>query len=142
MSTTFIVFGIAVAGVLFLTTSLTEKRRRSNFEKARSAMTLENIYEKWYVNSGIKFERFREIWMEVGEYLHLDPRSLRPSDRFGIEIGKGGLTTDDLDSLGEAAVKHLRFSGLGSAALAGIKTVDDYVKLVGAATAPAQPTVG
>lgn len=59
---------------------------------------------------------------------------LRPTDKFGTDIGVWSITSEDLDTLGEVAAQRAARQGK-EVDIATLATVDDYVKAFAASAA-------
>jgi hypothetical protein len=81
----------------------------------------------FYEKQGMGKESVLEIWNEIAATLKLPPDKLRPTDRFGSDIGMPLITSEDLDTLFELGDARAR--ALGTVVdFAAVKTVDDYVR--------------
>jgi hypothetical protein len=98
------------------------KWRNAGMFAARETLSEEQIYSQYFAQSGISASAVRELWHEVAETLHVPAEKLRPSDRFGHELGGYWISSDELDALARRAAK--RSSQLD---LAEIKTLGEYV---------------
>lgn len=52
---------------------------------------------------------------------------LRPTDKFGTDIGAWSITSEELDALGDLAAQRATRQG-AEVDIASLATVDDYVK--------------
>ncbi|MBU65182.1 MAG: hypothetical protein CL858_06975 [Cupriavidus sp.] len=85
------------------------------------------LYSRFYSDSGISQAKVIELWHEVADALNVAPGQLRPEDEFGKDIGTWSITSEDLDYLGQLALKRAKVNGR-SVDLQAIKSVDDYVR--------------
>lgn len=85
------------------------------------------LYSRYYAESGIPQASVMELWYEVANALKVPPGMLRPEDEFGKDIGIWSITSEDLDYLGQLAIKRAKTDGR-SIDLQAIKSVDDYVR--------------
>lgn len=96
----------------------------------REALDDNLIYSRFYLASGIEKASVQELWHEVANTLKIPAELLRPTDRFGKEIGVSLITSEELDYLGELALKRAKADGR-SIDLKSIRSVDDYVRALG-----------
>lgn len=111
--------GFAIRGV--------KKRKAVALLEEREDLTNDEIYQRFYVSSGFEKTEVIELWHEVARVLCAPPGRLRPTDKFGKEIGVYWITSEELDALGAMAQQRAKLRGI-SVDLASIRTVDDYVK--------------
>jgi hypothetical protein len=95
--------------------------------KGRVSIGIEELYERYYANSGLSKASVSEIWNEIATTLRVPPEKLRPTDRFGEDIGLYFGPSDRLDTLSQLASKRARRRQL-NVRLAAFRTVDDYVR--------------
>lgn len=126
----FLAISIAIALTLWLVIKLLTRLEHKRLLIERGKMTIDEIYDAWYESSGISRADFAEIWTELASTLEMDPRILRPNDRFGVDIARPKITTDELDTLAEIAERRLKAMGSAPASLESVGTIDDYVRLV------------
>ncbi|WP_374088070.1 hypothetical protein [Methylomicrobium lacus] len=105
----------------------TKKRNIDTALAAREALTDEEIYRRFYASLGLNKTEVIELWHEIAEILRVPAERMRPSDKFGKDIGTYWITSEELDILSTAAQQRAKLRGL-TIDLASIKTVDDYVK--------------
>jgi hypothetical protein len=105
----------------------TKKRNIDTALAAREALTDEEIYRRFYASLGLNKTEVIELWHEIAEILRVPAERMRPSDKFGKDIGAYWITSEELDILSTAAQQRAKLRGL-TIDLASIKTVDDYVK--------------
>ena len=119
-------FGIlaSIASVVFAT------RKSKRLFDDRTALSDDEIY-RHFADTGFPQALVLELWREVARTLHLPAERLRPTDRFGQELGGYWITSDDLDALGQVASERARRHG-GTLNLAEIKTLDEYVRRLAA----------
>lgn len=98
--------------------------------QARQVLDDNALYSRYYADSGIPQARVLELWHEVASALRVSPGLLRPEDQFGKDIGAWSITSEDLDYLGQLAIKRAKVDGK-SIDLQAIKSVDDYVRTLG-----------
>lgn len=125
----YIVFFIALAVALGITWLHIQTGRKAIKIREREDLDCDTLYSRYYADSGIPQEYMLELWYEVADALKVPPGLLRPDDKFGIDIGVWTFTSEDLDYLGELAIKRARIVGV-SIDLQIIKTVDDYVRML------------
>jgi hypothetical protein len=68
-----------------------------------------------------------EVWNEIATTLRVPPEKLRPTDRFGEDIGLDFGPSDRLDTLSELAFKRAQRRQL-NVRLEALDTIDDYVR--------------
>jgi hypothetical protein len=105
----------------------TKKRNIDTALATREALTDEEIYRRFYASLGLNKTEVIELWHEIAEILRVPAERMRPSDKFGKDIGAYWITSEELDILSTAAQQRAKLRGL-TIDLASIKTVDDYVK--------------
>jgi hypothetical protein len=96
-------------------------------------MSMDELHAAFYAQSGISKVDLEAAFREVGRLLGVPAGCLRPSDRFDVELApaKGWEFDDGLGRLTAVAEERLRTRGLDKGLVAQIKSVDDYVHLVG-----------
>jgi hypothetical protein len=110
----YVILGLSV--VLTLASMLAFKRatsrakaaRNSRFA-ARSPMSVDEIYARFFANSGIDKELFIRNWEASARCLRLNPELLRPDDRLSdLDIGEAMLPSilDDLEDMFRSACKE------------------------------------
>ena len=125
-------FSIAVLMILpalAAAVHIARKGRMDRLKKKRKAVDLAEIFSSTYSTS-MDWDVFMKVWGDVSHCLNVDPLYLRPEDRFGVDVGVGGMTSEDIDELGERAEKHAEGKKV-EIDLGKIKTVHDYVSVVG-----------
>jgi hypothetical protein len=95
--------------------------------KGRDAIGAEELYARYYANSGLSETSVWEVWNEIATTLRVPPEKLRPTDRFGEDIGLYFGPSDHLDTLSELASKRAQRRQL-DVRLEALDTVDDYVR--------------
>jgi len=129
--------GLVLAGIGY-GFRLAGARATASALQGREAMSDEAIYERFYAVSGIDRDVVKELWHEIALVLHVPAQHLRPTDRFGKDIGVSTITSEELDELGALAKRRVERQGL-NVDLPAIETVDDYVRQLAATRAPAVP---
>ncbi|MBY4730339.1 hypothetical protein [Cupriavidus pauculus] len=105
-----------------------KSRRRTAMKlQERQDLNDDALYSRFYSDSGISQAKVIELWHEVADALNVAPGQLRPEDEFGKDIGTWSITSEDLDYLGQLALKRAKVNGR-SVDLQAIKSVDDYVR--------------
>jgi hypothetical protein len=87
----------------------------------------DEIYQEFYVTSGLNRASVREIWHEIAKDLRLPAAKIRPTDRFGLDIGRYFYLSEDLDVLAHNAARRAKRLGI-SVDLQHLATVDGYVR--------------
>jgi hypothetical protein len=93
----------------------------------REPLDAEQLYARYYASSGLSKSAVVELWNEVASTLRLPAEKLRPGDRFGEDIGRWFLFSDDLDSLAELGEKRAKRRGI-EVRFDTLFTIDDYVR--------------
>ena len=131
-----VVLGIAVAVGGFAY----EKRHRRSVYSKRDSLSHEEIYRTYYSSSEIPPEKIVELWEEVALTLGIPAQKLRPTDKFGSELGGGYLiTSEKLDALTTIAGARAKSLGL-ALGFEEIRTLDDYVRFFGSRAKSKGPT--
>jgi hypothetical protein len=125
-----------MAGVLFgfgtlasVASLLLASRRKTNTFRARSELTDEQIYHSYFSDTGLQPSVVLKLWREAAHTFNVPPGKLRPSDRFGKELGGFWITSEELDALADIATRHAqKFSA--TVDLQSIITLGDYVRKV------------
>lgn len=116
-------FGVAAS----IASVVLAKQRSKRLLEDRATLSDEDIYRQYFAESGLPQPLVLELWREVADALHLPAGKLRPTDRFGQELGGYWITSDDLDALGQVVATRARRQG-ATLNLAEIKTLDEYVR--------------
>lgn len=135
-------FAVALGGGAVLL-----RRKRSNAGlhalSQRISLTEAEIYSQFYAGRNLDESAVRSAWNEIAETLRVPADKLRPTDKFGTDIGVWSITSEELDTLGELAAQRAARQGK-EVDFAALATVDDYVRAF--ATSGAQghvaPTLG
>lgn len=117
-------------GCALFWTGVSPRTRRDNF-RARVPLTPEEMRAHYYVARAVSVEAIHAALHEIGSCLHVPPGQLRPSDRFDVELApvKGWDWDDGMPLLMRLARRRLEHCGRSGDDIAGIATVDDYVRL-------------
>lgn len=94
---------------------------------AREALDDDKLYSMFYSSSGLEKSNVLRAWHDVASALHVPADRLRPSDRFGKEVGRYWITSDELDALAAHAQELSVERGL-TVDLEKISTVDEFVR--------------
>jgi hypothetical protein len=119
-------FAIAIGGGAVLL----RKNRRQNSLRAlsdRESLSDVEIYKQFYAGGNFDEAAVRSAWNEIAETLRVPADKLRPTDKFGADIGVWSVTSEELDTLGELAAKRAALQGK-EVNIASLATVDDYVR--------------
>ena len=125
-----VIAAFALAGLGFAVRSVKTRRSLSVLQE-REALSDDEIYQRFYASSGLDKAIVIEIWHEVAHVLRVPAERLRPTDRFGKDVGAHWITSEELDALGVLAQQRAKRQGL-PIDLASIETVDDYVNKLAA----------
>ena len=116
-------FGLAVLAM----SAISSSRRTKGILGQRPTLSEDEIYRNFFENSGVPKAVVSELWNEVASALSLPAGKLRPSDRFGQELGAYLITSEKLDSLASIATARAKERG-GTADLSRIDTLGQYVR--------------
>lgn len=127
-------FAFAVGGGAEL---LHRKRRQASLRalSERESLADIEIYRQFYAGGNFDEAAVRSAWNEIAETLRVPADKLRPTDKFGTDIGVWFITSDELDTLAELAAQRAARRGR-EVDISAIATVDDYVKAFATASAP------
>lgn len=107
------------------------KRKADSLLEGREALTDDEIYQRFYASSSLGKETVIGLWHEVAHVLRVPAGRLRPTDKFGKEVGAYWITSEELEVLGATAQQRANRQGV-AVDLASIQTVDDYVRQLAA----------
>ena len=111
------------------------RRRRSLVALTdRESFNDVQIYAQFYATDNLDETDVRVLWNEIADSLRVPASKLRPSDRFGADIGAYFMTSEELDVLGDLAARRATQRGM-KIDIASLATVDDYVKAFAARNA-------
>jgi hypothetical protein len=115
--------------IIAISADVLEKRRVKRMFAEREALNNDSMYSLFFANSGLSAPFVAELLREIAELLEISPGKLRPSDRFGHEIGMRIFvrSSDVLDALASIANRRAKKYN-NSINLEDIKTIDEYVK--------------
>jgi len=119
-------FAIAIGGGAVLL----RKNRRQNSLRAlsdRESLSDVEIYKQFYAGGNFDEAAVRSAWNEIAETLRVPADKLRPTDKFGADIGVWSVTSEELDTLGELAAQRAARQGK-EVDITTLATVDDYVR--------------
>ncbi len=111
------------------------RRRVLEVIECRDELDDQDIYSAFYGDSGLPQSSVRDAWHEIADSLKLPAGKIRPTDRFGKDIGIYLITSPDLDTLHERGVRRAKQLGLRPD-FEAVRTVDDYVRVL--ATIPGE----
>lgn len=117
---------LLLVGVGFAVRGL-KKRKAAALLEGRESLTDDEIYQRFYASSGFEKAAVIELWHEVARVLRAPAGQLRPTDKFGKEVGTYWITSEELDVLGATAQQRANRQEI-AIDLASIQTVGDYVK--------------
>ena len=125
-------FVIAVGGGAAL---LRRTRRQASLQalSERESLSDAEIYRQFYAAGNFDETAVRSAWNEIAETLRVPADKLRPTDKFGADIGVSFITCEELDTLGELAAQRAAPHGK-EVDISAIATVDDYVKAFAASS--------
>jgi len=93
----------------------------------RESLTDVEIYRRFYAGCNFDEAAVRSAWNEIAETLRVPADKLRPTDKFGADIGASFITSEGLDTLAELATQRAARRGK-EVDISTLATVDDYVK--------------
>ena len=119
---------VLAVGLIVSAVSYARKRATAHMLDARESISDEEIYRRFYASSSFDATQVQELWHEVANALGLPAGKLRPTDRFGRELGGRHLiTSDDLDVLADVARRRAKRAGV-AVDLPYVRTLDDYIR--------------
>jgi hypothetical protein len=95
--------------------------------KKRESLDMEELYSRYYSTSGLSKISIWEMWNEIATTLKVPPEKLRPTDRFGDDVGADFPTSENLENLSDLARRRAQQRGI-NIRLEGLATIDDYVR--------------
>jgi hypothetical protein len=101
----------------------------------RDSLQLEELYARYYADSGLSRKSFLEVWNKIADTLAVPAEKLRPADRFGEDIGVYVGVSDKLDTLSELAHERAERRRI-QVRLETLATVDDYVRTLAEPRSP------
>jgi hypothetical protein len=119
-------FALVLAGI-GIAVRWEKKRQILAALKSRRNLTDDEIYEQYYASSSLGKAIVLELWHEVADALRTPAGFMRPTDRFGKEVGAYWITSEELDVLGVAARQRANRQGI-AIDMKLIRTIDDYVR--------------
>lgn len=125
-----IVFGASFVGVVGL--RLMSWKYRRNLIRDRESKDLDSIFEEYFADIGISRQSFLRVWTLIGQAYRIDPRKLRPEDRFDEELRKLELWTAD-----EAIMvleDELKRQEIDATRTTRVRSIGDFVRLCCAAS--------
>lgn len=102
-------------------------KKAKNILSIRESLTDEDIYLCFFASKGLEQSLVRELWCEIASILVVPSGKLRPTDRFGKEVGVYLITREELDALSDKASERAKIQGR-EMKLSDIKTVGEYVE--------------
>jgi hypothetical protein len=120
-----VVFGFGI--IASIASVLLGKKKSKTLFDERPMLSDDEIYRQYFAEVGLPQALVLELWREVAGVLNLPAGKLRPTDRFGQELGGYWITSEELDALGDVAAARARRHN-ATLNLAEIKTLDEYVR--------------
>ena len=104
--------------------------KRKRFED-RESLAMNDIYQKFYSDSGLDKNHIIAQWLFVAKSLDLDPGLLRPTDKFKVELGpvKNYPCPSEFDDLEEEIGRKTVELNYTSKNL-NFETLDDYIRFM------------
>ena len=124
---------IALAGftAAWIAIKYVRSSRLSRF-RDRENLSLEDIYARYFRDSGIEEETFFKVWQDAAKRLNLPMGKLRPTDRFDQELKplpEWAYYDDYVEVLLESAMKSTKRGGL-TINIAELQTLGDFVSIM------------
>ena len=119
-----VIFGIS--GIAAVASYLFSGLRNKQIFSKRQILQEKDIYRLYFSDNRIPEADIFELWREVASQFNLSPGKLRPTDRFGHELGGFWITSDGLDELYRLAQKRAQQNGI-VVDLSKIHTLEDYI---------------
>jgi hypothetical protein len=92
---------------------------------SRPSVSIDKIYEQFYSDSGLSKQNVENWWRQVANILSLPADKLRPTDRFGIELGPYRGIDDEMGDLEKIIADLVDRNKLKSQRF---NTLDDLIK--------------
>ena len=89
----------ALSGLYFVAEEYIVLHKKMKVYRDREALTVNEIYDRHFSDSGIAKNIFIPLWIDVANTLELPAEKLRPDDRFGVELGPYRQVDDLMDVL-------------------------------------------
>jgi hypothetical protein len=89
---------LCVGGLAYFIGAKRLSCKRARF-KDRENLTCEEIYNRYFSNSGLPREKVIALWMQIAKELKLESGRLRPTDRFDKELSPVLNNEDELADL-------------------------------------------
>jgi hypothetical protein len=121
-----VTFGLA-AGIWSLAAS---KRKRQAEFGGRESLPTDEIFARYYSDSGIEKSVVLRLWGECAAKLKIQPEKLRPTDRFEQELAASDFWAsldDPREDLARYAMAHAKRFG-ATIDLKRTKTVDELIR--------------
>lgn len=68
--------------MFFFLTRRLERTRRQTLLQSRCELSDDDIYDEFYANVDVSKTEVSKYWHQIAEILHVNPKQLRPDDRF------------------------------------------------------------
>jgi len=116
---------------LVLTYKLVFKRHLLKLEE-RPALTEDQIWDRYYRDSGLRKKEVFVLWREIAAWLRVPADRMRPEDKLVRDLSPPGflsfVDTVQLENLTEVSVERMQATGRNPDEISEIETVDDYVR--------------
>jgi hypothetical protein len=127
MPATVAIIALVIVGIIAALARSWQRKSELSSIIRRPPLNDDEIFLTYYGNSGLSNESVIEVWREIATQLNLPPERLRPLDRFGKDIGRYIITSENLDSLNDAARHRAKASGIVYD-ISKISSIDEYIR--------------
>jgi hypothetical protein len=117
---------LGLAGIGLIVATLKRERDRKVFS-SRESIRPTDVYTQYYRELGSSETEFLDVWNEIATTLKVPADKLRPTDRFGEQIGAYLITSEELDVLAQLATRRAQ-NRRSRIEIDKLKSVDDYVR--------------
>ncbi|MBT2336216.1 hypothetical protein J7E49_20160 [Variovorax paradoxus] len=132
---------LIAVGVALLITVIGYLFRKKKIAKAsalvdsRETLSFDEIFQNFYSSGEFDKTKIMELWGEIAQTLGVSEGKMRPTDRFGKEIGVYLITSEELDALAILAKKRATKNNL-AVNIHELTTVDEYIRQFGKSNNP------
>lgn len=132
---------LITVGVALLITVVVYLFRKKKIAKAstlvdsRESLSFDEIFQNFYSSGEFDKTKVMELWGEIAQTLGVSEEKMRPTDRFGKEIGVYLITSEELDALAILAKKKATKNNL-IVNFRELTTVDEYIRKFGKSNHP------
>lgn len=126
--------GAVIVGAAAIASLISFVSSRNNMKRTfdgRADLTDEDIYRQFFADSDIPKALVVELWHEAAKVFGVRSGKLRPTDRFGHELGRYSITSEKLDALAAIAGNRAKAKN-AKLDLLQVETLGAYVHKVAA----------